>query len=145
MYAVALFGSILLLVGTFLPWIQIGALVTNRGLDNPDGAILIGISLVAGAVALYNLVSKRNRLRWILLLAAAAAFWTGLTDLHDVQARIRNLSDTIFGDVATVGSGLYMILVGAVVLGLAGLGSYFLQGRVQNSNASDDKTQAQVG
>jgi len=144
MFWVALVGSILLLVGTFMPWIQVGAIVTNRGLDNPDGAIVLGIAIVAGMAALYNVVTKRSRLRWVLLLAAAGSFWAGLIDLQNVQERVKAMGDTIFSDVATVGSGLYMILVGAVVMGLGGLGSYFLRRRVQNSDDSNSKTPIQV-
>lgn len=126
LYIVALGGSLLVLIGTFLPWIQLGALVVNRGTNSPDGALIIGIALIAGAVSLYNLLAKQNRLRWILLLASVAAFATGLVDLQEVQARVSELSDSALGGLATVGSGLYMILVGAVVVGLAGLGTFFM-------------------
>ena len=42
----ALFGGVLVFIGVFLPWIQLGTLLTNRGIDNPDGAIVLAFSLI---------------------------------------------------------------------------------------------------
>ncbi len=138
MFGVALFGGILTVVGVFLPWMQVGALLVNRGIDNPDGAIALGIGIGACALALFGLLRAMQRrsarssgrtfrfrtlLGIALILAAIVLFITGFIDLRDVQSRVADAGETVFGDVASVGSGLYMLLVGAVVLGIGGLGS----------------------
>jgi hypothetical protein len=137
MFGVALLGAVLAVIGAFLPWMQVGALLVNRGIDNPDGAIALGIGIAACAGALFGLLRTMNlwgtqsqperpfRLRGLLgvglVVAAVALFVTGFVDLRDIQGRISEMGSSVFGDVASVGSGVYMLLAGAVILGIGGL------------------------
>lgn len=135
MYYVALLGSILAAVGTLLPWSQMGTLFVNRGIDNPDGAIILGVSLAAAALAAYNLISKTNRLRLLLLLAAGGLIATGIMDLRLIRESLIEANSSFLGEVASVGSGIYMIIVGGVVLGWGAFLSLF-----QRKHSSDSQT-----
>ena len=117
MVGISLLGGVLIVVGTLLPWLQVGALLVNRGIDNPDGAIVIGIGIAACAVSIFRLLlntsvasewpilwkldSTRRVLGVLLLILAAVAFWTGFVDLQDVQSRIGEASNTILGNAVS--------------------------------------------
>ena len=143
MFGVALVGGILSLVGVFLPWLQIGALLVNRGIDNPDGAIFLGVAIVACAIAAFGLWRKTRTsepgrpIGVLLILIAIGLFWIGLVDLQDVQGRIRDVSSGMLGDIGSVGSGLYMILAGAVILGVGGLGATLSRRPARGSSPLD--------
>jgi len=135
MYLVALVGSILGAIGTLLPWSQLGALFVNRGIDNPDGAIVLVVSLAAAALAAYNLIAKTNQLRLLLLLAAGVLIFIGIVDLQSIRESLTEANSTILGEVASVGSGIYMVLFGGIVLGVGGFFSVFTRNHSPDSQA----------
>lgn len=128
MLVLALVGGFFVVLGTFLPWVQVGALLVNRGIDNPDGAITLIVGIAACALCIFALVRKASRAKWpgVLLAAlAAVSFCFAVVDLGDVHNRVAAVRDTFFGDAASTGAGLYLVLIGAVVLGIGGIGSLF--------------------
>ena len=95
-------SSVLLIIGTFLPWIDLGPITLN-GLDAEDGVIVIGLAtILLGA----GVVRARLRFRWVSIVALLFALFTLLAVVID------------FGSVsdvgATVGIGLWVCLVGAI-------------------------------
>lgn len=125
--------SLLLAVGCFLPWLQIGALFQNRGIDNPDGAIVLVAALCCGATAFYNIMTKQSNFRWIYIIGALLCSAIGAIDLKEVNSRaqaaaegLRELS-RIFGENSHpdmwqfVGPGLYVIFFFSVVMLIAAL------------------------
>jgi len=125
MSILALLSSVLMLTACLLPWAQIGTLLVNKGLNNPDGAAVLVAALVGGAAALHNLVTKRNRLGWLLLLAGGVGLVVAFVDLPEIGARVRAVEDATGGakGLATVGAGLYVLLLGAAGMAAAGLGT----------------------
>jgi len=117
----ALFGGVLVFIGVFLPWIQLGTLLTNRGIDNPDGAIVLAFSLIVITAAGYGLASRRTWLGVVYLLCAAVLFWVGVADIGEVQSRVQEARGTMLGEAISAGAGLYVVLVGAVITGISGL------------------------
>lgn len=117
----AFLGAVLVFIGVFLPWIQVGTLLINRGINNPDGALVLGFSLIAIIAAVYGFVYKRAWPGVVYVLCAAILFWVALVDLGEVQVRVQEARETILGEAAMVGAGLYMILVGAVITGASGV------------------------
>jgi len=117
----ALFGGALVFIGVFLPWIQLGTLLTNRGIDNPDGAIVLAFSLIVITAAGYGLASKRTWLGVVYLLCAAVLFWVGLADIGEVQSRVQEARETMLGEAISAGAGLYVVLVGGAITGISGL------------------------
>jgi len=59
-HTLALFGCTLVVLGVFLPWIQLGTLVINRGINGPDGAILLGFALAIGFASAYGIAIERR-------------------------------------------------------------------------------------
>lgn len=123
MHVAVLVGAVLALLGTFLPWIQLGTLIINRGIDNPDAAMIVVPAVIVGGVAAYNLWSRKMRLGWLQVAAAALIFWVGYMDLGEVQRRAQE-AGSFLGATATVGAGIYVVLAGAVIIGLAGLATW---------------------
>lgn len=117
-YAFVLFAAVLILAGCLLPWNQLGSLFVNNGLANPDGAIVFVAALIAIAIALYNLLAKRKVMRWALFAVAALGIATAIVDLRGFHAQIQD------GALFTVGSGLYVILIGSLLLIVGGALTY---------------------
>lgn len=130
---IATVSAILVALGCFMPWIQLGALFQNRGMDNPDGAIMLVTAVVAGAVAVFNLSKKENKNLWVFILAGligGAVFYFDITELNSRVASIKEGIDklsTSIGEKSDVspmnfmGSGLYIVLLGSVGFIISGL------------------------
>lgn len=134
----SLMGGVLVVLGTFLPWIQVGSIIVNRGMDNPDGAIALVGGGVACVVCIFCLVERNHSRRlWppaCLVLLAALALGVSLLDLQAVESRIAGLSGGFLSIAASVGSGLYVILAGAIALGVGGVGSWLaVQGHISGT------------
>jgi hypothetical protein len=119
---VAGIGAALLIVGAFLPWAKVSAgflnvEVTGVDADN-DGWVTLG----CGVVALVVLLVANPRVRGVLAgLAGGVAAWVGVSDLIDVRRGIDDLekASSVIAAHASVGIGLWMTVVGAVVVVLA--------------------------
>jgi|GEM_PF-3988929 len=95
-------SSVLLIIGTFLPWIDLGPITLN-GLDAEDGVIVI---VLATILLVAGVVRARLRFRWVSIVALLFALFTLLAVVIDVGS----VSDV----GATVGIGLWVCLVGAI-------------------------------
>jgi predicted Zn finger-like uncharacterized protein len=137
-HIVALVCACILVVGCLLPWIQLGASFKNRGIDNPDGAIVLVLAFISISVALFNIIKNQNRMRGIYLLTGLVGIIVGILDLVEVQDRAKEIAQafgrlqTFFGDTSIhswnfVGSGLYVILLSSIVLFTLGLASFFVK------------------
>jgi|GEM_PF-2694529 multisubunit Na+/H+ antiporter MnhB subunit len=136
MNPIAIVSSLIIIIGCFLPWIQLGALLQNRGIDNPDGAIMLLSAVVSGAVAIYNQSKNLTSNKWVYIVVGIIGIlvaYYGLTEVHSradkIQEGIGQMSD-LFGESKEVskmnfiGSGLYIVCVGSIGLLLCGLGVF---------------------
>ena len=142
---IAIVSALLIVIGCFMPWIQLGALFQNRGMDNPDGAVMLVTAVIAGAVAVFNLSKKENKNTWVFIVAGligGAVFYYDITEVNSrantIKEGVDKLSNLFGGDGNTsklnfIGSGLYIVLLGSVGLVLSGLG-LFKQGTAETSN-----------
>lgn len=130
----AIVCSVLLTIGCCLPWIQLGALFMNRGISGPDGAIVLVLAVVAIGTGFYNLFGKGMKQHWPYFLAGFVALVIAVFDLVDVHDRATEIaqnlgeaSEMLLGSHAEVdrwqlvGSGLYVVLLSAAALILAGI------------------------
>jgi len=143
---VALTCSCILIIGCFLPWLQLGALFKNRGVDNPDGAIVLILAFISGSIALFNIVKHQNRMDGIYILTGLIGIITGMIDLSEVQSRVYEIGQAVgkmkifSGDSSNVniwnfvGSGLYVILSSSIVLFTWGL-TLFFEKQTRNLNS----------
>jgi hypothetical protein len=136
MNPIAIVSSIIIAIGCFMPWIQLGALFANRGIDNPDGAIMLISSVISGAVAIYNQSKNCTKNSWIYLVVGIIGLATAYLDLNEVRGRAEDIAKGISGlsnmfdrhnEVSImnfVGSGLYIVAAGSFGLLLCGLGVF---------------------
>ena len=118
-----LLGGILYAAGSALPWITVTAAfvgtVTRSGLEGGDGIITIGLGIVLALVGLAHLLgSKAAGSKVALVLVALIAVGFSIFEINNVNERINGL-DADIRELASVGIGLWMMVVGSVVAALA--------------------------
>jgi len=123
--AVVLGGAVLLLVGSVLPWAKAEATVlgqtvssTTNGLDG-DGVITLILALVAALVFLF--VPKAKVVGGLVLVAGALAGLVAIIDIADVSNKADDLKQLTKQSSASVGIGLWMAAVAAIVLIVGGV------------------------
>ncbi len=134
MRIIPILSSIIIVIGCFMPWIQLGALITYRGTDNPDGALMLVAALVAGGLAFYNYSKDEPNNTWIYVVVGVLTIIIAYLDLKEVKAKSKDLASSLnqfnsfFGGkrddsiMNFVGSGLYIVFLGAIGLIFSGLG-----------------------
>ena len=149
---IAVVSALLIVIGCFMPWIQLGALFQIRGMDNPDGAVMLVTAVIAGALAVFNLSKKENKNTWVFIVAGligGAVFYYDITEVNSrantIKEGVDKLSNLFGGDGNTsklnfIGTGLYIVALGSVGLILSGLG-LFKQAtpETENETTSDEK------
>jgi hypothetical protein len=106
--AVSLAGIVLLAIGSAGTWVKVGE-ITGGGLDR-DGVVTMVLAGLAAVVLIIAAVRGRAISRIALGIVAVLALATCIYDVGDVS------SADIAGTSATVGWGLWMCLVGSIVL-----------------------------
>lgn len=120
-----LLGGILYAAGSALPWITITAAfvgtVTKSGLEGGDGIITICLGIVLALVGLAHVIgSKAAGSRGALILVALIAVGFAVYEITSVNERIAGL-DVDIRALASVGIGLWMMVVGSIVATLAAI------------------------
>lgn len=121
----ALGAALFVVVGCFMPWVQMGAMIKNNGIDNPDGQVAIVLGLLALAVAAAESSGKGRNLRWPYLVLGLICLAIGVIDFIDIHERVvnnapRNLG--VLGELIkpSIGIGLYLVAAGGLGLLVAG-------------------------
>lgn len=105
----AMAGFIGIVLGSFMPWAQVGIFTAN-GTDG-DGVITL---ILGGAGFLLMLASTRGPAIIALLLALGAG-GIGLYDASNISSAISDLDGNPFAANASVGTGLYLLIAASVV------------------------------
>jgi len=133
---ITIVSSLFILVGCFMPWIQLGPLFVIRGIDNPNGAIMIVTGIVTCAVAILNLSKKENKNYWIFIVAGIIGLIVFYLDFKEIRSRTAKLKDGLgefsnlldstdkISTIDFIGSGLYIVLLGSIGLILSGVGLF---------------------
>ena len=119
-----------------MPWLQLGSFFANRGIDNPDGAIILVASIISGAVAFYNQTNNKRKLTGLYFAVGVLGLIMVYYDLNEVQDRANQAAKS-FGELNDmfgsggqvsasnfVGAGLYIVGIGSIGLLLTGLGVF---------------------
>lgn len=150
MRTIPILSSVIIVVGCFMPWMQLGALYTNRGIDNPDGAVMLVTAIISGGLAFYNYSQKKPKNTWIYFVVGVIGFITAYIDLDDVTSRAKTIAESLgqvnsfFGGNGSislmnfVGSGLYIVCGGSIGLILSGIGIFKFE---QNEQPNIETTQ----
>ncbi len=132
MHLIALVGAAGLVLGAFLPWMQVG-IFQQRGIDTLDGGLVLAAGLLGLIVAGHNLARGRNEYRWAYLPGGILALIVVLVALARIDQRAAQITGALeeilrlFGgtekirSTELVGSGLVVVLVGSMLLFAAGL------------------------
>ena len=119
---VALIASAGLIIGCFLPWKQAKGVFSDPGIATLDGSIVIFAALLACGVGLYGLWVNRAAFRGLFfLLVGIGGLCVGIMNLRlgSVWARVLDI-----GVSSIVGSGIYVVMVSAALMTVAGIMGY---------------------
>ena len=118
----ALIGSIMAVVGSFLPWVKAEFLFWSMevsGVKGGDGIISLVAAVAAGVLSLLML-AQRPRLFGALTMIAGGV--VAATALYDIGHYYRLVSDDpILGNVAKLAPGIYITAVGGAIAAASGL------------------------
>lgn len=117
---IAIVGAVLAGVGTVLPWISASAgflSVSRSGLEmGGDSLIMIGAAVV-GALAAW--LAPRRAGFALALIAGFVIVIAGYADYGELGKRVENIGSA--NAIASVGPGIYVSLLGGVLLAVGGV------------------------
>jgi len=130
---VVIVSSLIIVIGSFMPWVKVGILFQQKGIDTSEGAIVLVLAIISGAVAVFNLSKKENKNTWIftisgLICALISYFY--YSEINNktsaVETGINKLSSAVGGtekslNIDLIGPGLYIIILGSIGLLISGL------------------------
>lgn len=141
--AIAIIGFLGAAIACFLPWVKVGLLSGNTGIDGGDGYIVL-VAVVFGIVMLITPSSNSsNAAAVVALLAAVVVLGVGLIDLGDAQNRINAAG--LLGVKATVGPGLVLVLISGVVAAIGSFGSLSGHDETNAEHAAAPVAEPQIG
>ena len=82
-FVFSLLGCVVIAGACLMPWALVGG-IELRGLDLSEGPSILTIAIVAGALAIYGLVSRRRWLRILIAVGAAAVLALGTIRAIDI-------------------------------------------------------------
>src|SRR6266496_4878526 len=110
----ATISSILIIIGCFLPWVQMGALINNKGINNSDAIIILAASMVS---LIISIAAKRKWALLNLLLGLICGF-VAMINYQDLVKRVdaNQSKEDLFSLSLSMGPGLYFVLIGSALL-----------------------------
>lgn len=130
---VVIVSSLIIVIGSFMPWVKVGILFQQKGIDTSEGAILLVLAIISGAVAVFNLSKKENKNTWIFTISGLICalisylFYSEINNkTNAVETGINKLSTAVGGtekslNIDLIGPGLYIIILGSIGLLISGL------------------------
>ncbi len=111
-------GAVLLVIGALLPWLTVHD-QSHNGLDLEDGWLTVGLGVAALVILLLVTIFGRTG-RWMALIGGFLVLAMGvLNTFAAVIDMDLGAADALLG--ASVAYGLYVVLIGGILMGLAGL------------------------
>ncbi|NCB25492.1 MAG: FHA domain-containing protein [Bacteroidia bacterium] len=122
MHYTALTGGILVLVGSFLPWISVVGVLALHGYETQEGAVTIVIGLFAVIIAMYNIINKKDKLNFAYIISGFLVLCMGIYDIQQIQKGVRvadrlmDMKGILVEYLNIMGMGLWVIGLGALLL-----------------------------
>jgi hypothetical protein len=118
-------GAAVVVLGSLLPWAEVTAplvgTVSKAGTEGDGVLTLIG-ALIFGGFALPGLAGKRSRgLLIAALVVALLVAAVAVVDMIDVTERFADVEDQVASVDASIGIGLWLVLLGAGVAVVGGV------------------------
>ena len=115
-------GGIILAVGSLMPWLTATAAfvgtISRNGVDGGGDGL---VTVIAGGCVALGGVARAMRSRWSQTaralggLGSAVAAIVAVNDIGSVSSRVADITSGTSGVIAAVGTGLYVVLIGAAV------------------------------
>lgn len=122
-------GAILLIIGPLLPWLTmtiIGTKYSVQGIDG-DGKIILLLGLVIGFLV-YRAEKKNIGLiamvTGLLTVYCTGFFWGAANSILSKAAQEAGAFGSFLEGIVTIGIGLYLTLLGGIILTYGGYNSY---------------------
>lgn len=129
----------MLVVGCFLPWISLGTLLVQRGLDTVFGAVALLSGLLAAGVAIHNIVKNQNKMRYAYLTIGVLCLMFGVygllqesdirttAEFVDALQQQMNAGRDMEAAMGIMSTGLWFVAIGGLILAGTGLITVFSQ------------------
>lgn len=101
-------GAAVVAIGAFLPWADIGGLITTNGMDG-DGKITIVLAAGAAVLGVFGILKASKGMLIGSLVVAALTILVAIIDMADVSSRGEGIIEV------SIGIGLYLTLIGGIV------------------------------
>jgi len=123
-WMIGVISAILIFVGAFLPWIKITApfigSMTASGIEG-DGLITLILSLLAFLMIYIGLTKSEKIAAIVLLVFGMICIVIGVYDATNIFQAIYTLEYAL----SSVGSGVYLTIIGGVGLIISGIGNIY--------------------
>jgi len=115
-------GGIVVIVGSFMPWLTATAAfvgtISRSGIDGGGDGIFTAIAgglLALGGVARAMRSGSPRTARVLGVLSSVVAALIGVMDIGNVNSKVADLTSSSTAVIATVGTGLYVVILGAAI------------------------------
>ena len=114
-------GGLVVVAGAFLPWVTLGVFSAN-GMEGSDGWLVLAVGGLMALIGLANLKDEgRTSVAIAGILLGLLAVVIGVSKVQSIED-IASTDDILAGRLVQVGLGIYAIIVGGIIGGLAALG-----------------------
>ena len=113
-------GALLAIIGTFLPWASVATVfgkVSFSGIegDGSDGIVVLILGIIAGITTAAFAAKRQLWVNFVTMLLGIAIAAIGIIDTIDVE---RLADDSDAAGLVSAGAGLYLVMIGGVILTL---------------------------
>lgn len=118
---VALVGGVLMALGSFMPWIsaRTGFGGTDIAGTSGDGVFSLGLGAIVALIALVQFDRQASGLaRTAVVVAGLLGLGIAVLDYSNISQRIAAVTSTAIS--ASVGAGLYVLLIGCIAAIIGG-------------------------
>jgi hypothetical protein len=115
-------SAVAVVIGAFMPWVTLGLLHAS-GTDG-DGVITLILAILAGVLILVTANNVRPGLAFVVIIFGVLVTAVAGYDMANIQDKIHS-SGNAFVSSASVGSGLYVTLLGGIGLAVGGVLGFF--------------------
>lgn len=118
----ALTGGLMVLFGSFLPWVSLGGILSVIGYQIPEGVVTIVIGLCVVVVSLYNIINKKDNFNILYPICGFLALSLWVYKVLVIQRNIKavdgffDLRGKLIEFLNIMDIGLWVIALGTLIL-----------------------------
>ena len=126
MHYAALAGGFLAVIGSFLPWVSFGGIITWSGINSVNGGVVVAVGLCAIILAIWNLQQKTDKHIQVYAICGLLNLGIILFYVTEINRRFSavgeglellfDIKGSFFGYIKILGTGIWFVIIGALVL-----------------------------